>query len=174
LRRAGAFLGSHLASGLLTVLAMYGAANVALVFPVGIIDFMLLYAWVLTLILLPIQAGVQLWSALHLSPTPILLTYYFQYDATRTLPHRFLDPVRSRIGLGTVIILLLGGLVAWPVYTILGGFLLVAHFGPRLFTLDALLQFIRGLAVGVAALFVLYFVLASLAIVIVQWRRSFR
>jgi hypothetical protein len=153
---------------------MYGVANVGLVFPVGIVEFMLLYSWGLTLIVLPIQAGVQLWSALHLSPTPILLSYYFQHDATRTLPHRFLDPVRSRIGLGTVVILLLGGLIAWPVYTILGGFLLVARFGPRLFTLDALLQFVRGLAVGVSVLFVLYFVLASLAIVIVQWRRSFR
>jgi hypothetical protein len=153
---------------------MYGVANVVPVFPVGIVEFMLLYAWVLTLILLPIQAGIQLWSALHLSPTPILLTYYFQYDATRTLPHRFLDPVRSRIGLGTVVILLLGGLVAWPVYTVLGGFLLVDHFGPRLFTLAGLLQFIQGLAVGVAALFVVYFVLASLAIVIVQWKRSSR
>ena len=153
---------------------MYGVANVGLVFPVGIVQFMLLYAWVLTLILLPVQAGIQLWSALHLSPTPILLTYYFQYDATRTLPHRFLDPVRSRIGLGAVVVLLLGGLIAWPVYTLLGGFLLLDRFGPQLFTLDALLQFIQGLAVGVSALFVLYFVLASLAIVIVQWRRSFR
>lgn len=153
---------------------MYGVANVGPMFPVRIVDFMLLYAWVLTLIILPIQAGIQLWSALHLSPTPILLTYYFQYDATRTLPHRFLDPVRSRIGLGTVLILLLGGLIAWPVYTVLGAFLLLDHFGPRLLTLSGLLQFIQGLAFGVAALFVLYFVLASLAIVIVQWRRSFR
>jgi len=157
-----------------TVLAMYGVANVGFVFPLGLIELVLLYSWVLTLILLPVQAGVQLWTAAHLTATPILLTYYFQYDATRTLPHRFLDPVRSRIGLGTVVILLLGGLVAWPVYAVFGGLLLVVRFGPRLFTLDALLQLVRGLAVGVSALFVLYFVLASLAIVIVQSRRSFR
>jgi hypothetical protein len=165
-------------TGVLTFLAMYGVANVAMVFPVGIVEValyaMMLYSWALTLTILPIQAGVQLWSALRLSTTPFLLTYYFQYDAAHMLPHRFLDPVRSRIGLATVIVLLLGGLVAWPVYAIYGGLLLVARFGPRLLTLDALVQFIRGLAVGVAVLFVLYFVLASLAIVIVQWRRSFR
>jgi hypothetical protein len=170
-------VGSHLAAGVLTFLAMYGVdavANVGLLFRVGLVELILIYSWLVTLILLPIQTGIQLWSLAHLAPTPLLLTYYFQYDATRTLPHRFLDPVRSRIGLGTVIILLMGGLVAWPVYAFLGGLWLFARFGPRLFTLDALLQFIQGLPIGVSALFVLYFVLASLAIVIVQSRRSFR
>lgn len=150
---------------------MYGVANIGLVFPVAVLEIMLLYAWMLTLLILPIQAGIQIWSILRLRPTPLLLLYYFQHDETRDLPHRVLDPVRSRIGLITVIILLIGGIVAWPIFSIYGAFFLIVQFGPLLFTLEFIILFLQGLAVGASALFVVYFLLASFAILILQWRR---
>ena len=174
LRRIGAFLGSHLISGVLTALAMYGVANVGLVFPISLLGVMMLYSWVLTLLVLPVQAGVQGWSILRMAPTPVLLIYYFQHDETSNLPHRFLDPVRSRIGLVTVLLLLLGGLVAWPVYAVYGALLLVVRFGLQLFAIDVLVQFVQAMAFGVSTVFVAYFLFASLAIILVQWRRSFR
>ncbi len=171
LRRAGSFLVSHLVTGALTVLAMYGVGNVGLVFPASITDAMMLYSWVLTVIVLPIQAGVQVWSAIRLEPTPFLIFYYFQHDAANNLPHRFLDPVRSRIGLATVVILLIGGIVAWPVYSLYGGWLLIARFGLRLFSLENIILFVQAMGIGVSALFVAYLALASLAILLLQWRR---
>lgn len=173
-RRIGWFLATHLFTGLLTFLAMYGVANIGLVFPVTPFEILLLYSWVLTLFILPIQAGIQIWSLLRFEPTPFLIIYYFQYDTTTNLPHRFLDPVESRIGLITIILLLIGGIVAWPIYSLYGAFLLLVRFGPLLFTLEFVILFIQGLAVGVAALFVTYFILASLAILILQWRRKRR
>lgn len=173
-RRIGWFLATHLFTGLLTFLAMYGVANIGLVFPVTPFEILLLYSWVLTLFILPIQAGIQIWSLLRFEPTPFLLVYYFQYDTTTNLPHRFLDPVESRIGLITIILLLIGGIVAWPIYSFYGAFLLLVRFGPLLFTFEFVILFIQGLAVGVAALFVTYFILASLAILILQWRRKRR
>ena len=174
IRRIGWFLVTHLFTGMLTILAMYGVANIGLVFPVTPFEIILLYSWVLTLFILPIQAGIQVWSLLRIAPTPFLLVYYFQYDTRTNLPHRFLDPVESRIGLITIILLLIGGIVAWPIYSFYGAFLLLVRFGPLLFTLEFVILFIRGLAVGVAALFVAYFILASLAILILQWRRKSR
>ncbi|MFX1561845.1 MAG: hypothetical protein ACFFDP_00870 [Promethearchaeota archaeon] len=174
LRRFAVFLGSHILSGVLTILAMYGVANVGLVFPASFIDIMFIYSWILTLLILPIQAGVQFWSAIRLEPTPFLLLYYFQHDDTSTLPHHFLDPVRSRTGLFTVFILLLGGLIAWPIYSIYGALLLIARVGLQIFALDFLVQLVHAMAIGVSAVFVAYFLLASIAIIIVQWRRSFR
>ncbi len=169
------FLASHIFCGLLDVLAMYGVANVWLVFPiVSIWDVVMLYSWTLTLLILPIQAGVQIWSGVRLRSTPVLLFYYFQYDTTHNLPHHFLDPVRSRIGLVTVIILLLGALVAWPAYAVYGGFLLVGRFGFRLLDPVLYVEIVQAMAVGVSAIFVAYFALASASIIIVQWRRSFR
>jgi hypothetical protein len=153
---------------------MYGVANIGLVFPVTPFEILLLYSWVLTLFILPIQAGIQIWSLLRFEPTPFLIVYYFQYNTTTNLPHRFLDPVESRIGLITIILLLIGGIVAWPIYSFYGAFLLLVRFGPLLFTLEFVILFIQGLAVGVAALFVTYFILASLAILILQWRRKRR
>jgi len=173
-RRIGWFLATHLFTGLLTFLAMYGVANIGLVFPVTPFEMLLVYSWVLTLFILPIQAGIQIWSLLRIEPTPFLIVYYFQYDSTTNLPHRFLDPVESRIGLFTIILLLIGGIVAWPIYSFYGAFLLLVRFGPLLFTLEFVILFIQGLAVGVAALFVTYFILASLAILILQWRRKRR
>jgi hypothetical protein len=163
---------------------MYGVANVQFVFQVIIgevtpqyawlLGFLVFYSWVLTLLVLPIQAGMQIWSLVRLEPTPILVSYYFQYDPTTNLPHRVLDPVQSRIGLITVVILIIGGIVAWPIYSFYGAFLLIARFGPLLLTLDFIILFIQGLAVGVSALFVAYFVLASLGILFLQWRRRGR
>ena len=173
-RRIGWFLATHLFTGLLTFLAMYGVANIGLVFPVTPFEILLLYSWVLTLFILPIQAGIQFWSLLRFEPTPFLIVYYFQYNTTTNLPHRFLDPVESRIGLITIILLLIGGIVAWPIYSFYGAFLLLVRFGPLLFTLEFVILFIQGLAVGVAALFVTYFILASLAILILQWHRKRR
>jgi len=174
IRRIGEGFLSHVFTGLLTFLAMYGVANIGLVFPVGVVEWMLLYSWGITLLVLPIQAGVQIWSLLQRQATPLLLIYYFQYDTTTNLPHRFLDPVQSRIGLATVVILLIGGLIAWPVYVFYGAFLLIAQYGPLLFTLDFVILFIQGLAVGTAAIFVAYFLLASFAIIVLQWRRKGR
>jgi hypothetical protein len=162
---------SHLVTGVLTVVAMYGVGNVYLVFPASLTDAMMLYAWALTVLVLPIQAGVQVWSAIRLEPTPFLIIYYFQHDAVHNLPHGFLDPVRSRIGLATVVILLIGGLVAWPVYAIYGGWLLIARFGLRLFSIENIILFVQAMALGVSALFVAYLALASLAILLLQWRR---
>ena len=151
---------------------MYGVANIYLVFPVSFIDVMMIYAWILTLLILPIQAGVQVWSALRLEPTPLLLIYYFQHDASRNLPHQFLDPVYSRIGLATVILLLLGGVVAWPSYAVYGTLLLGvrATIGFHMFGLEFTALFVRAMSVGVSALFVAYFIIASLAILLLQWR----
>jgi hypothetical protein len=174
IRRMGEGLLSHVVTGLLTFLAMYGVANIGLVFPVGVFEWLLLYSWGLTLLVLPIQAGVQIWSLLQRQSTPLLLVYYFQYDATTNLPHRFLDPVKSRIGLVTVIFLLIGGLIAWPIYAFYGAFLLIVQYGPLLLTLEFIIVFIQGLAVGTAAVFVAYFLLASLAILILQWHRKGR
>jgi len=163
---------------------MYGVANFGIVFQVILIDVLPPYAWllvfllfysrVLTLLVLPIQAGVQIWSLIRLEPTPLLISYYFQYDAITNLPHRFLDPVQSRIGLITVLILIIGGLVAWPIYSFYGAFLLIARFGPLLLSLEFVILFIQGLVVGTSALFVAYFVLASLGILLLQWRRRGR
>jgi hypothetical protein len=183
-QRIGLFIGTHLVTGILTALAMYGVANVILALQVMLFEVspqyawmligLLYYSWFLTLLVLPIQAGLQTWSLLHLQPAPLLISYYFQHDATTNLPHRFLDPVQSRIGLVTVIILLSGGLVAWPIFSFYGAFLLIVRFGPLLLTLDFIILFIQGLVVGVSWVFVSYFILASLGILILQWRRRGR
>jgi hypothetical protein len=184
IQQIGTFLGSHLISGILTFLAMYGVANIGLAFQVILFEVspqyawfitaLLLYSWGLTLLFIPIHAGMQIWSLVRFEPTPFLIIYYFQHDATTNLPHRFLDPVQSRIGLITVILVIIGGLVAFPLYSFYGAFVLIARFGFMLFTLDFIILFIQGLAVGASALFVAYFILASLGILILQWRRRSR
>ena len=60
IQRIGTFLVTQVVSGLLTFFAMYGVANIGIVFPVTVVEIMLLYAWVLTLLILPIQAGIQI------------------------------------------------------------------------------------------------------------------
>ena len=91
--------------------------------PNSILDWYFVYGIIVTLPLISIQFGIQLYSLFNREATPILLVYYFQHDADAPLPHPVLDPIKSKIGLMSLVLLLIGGLIAWPIYFLYGIYL---------------------------------------------------
>ena len=96
--------------------------------PEEFFDLVLLYGSFLCLLLLPIQTGLQLDALIRYDLPPFLLSYYFQYDVDKKLPHDVLEPVKSRLGVIVLILLLAGGYVAWPFFAIYGFILIYMKF----------------------------------------------
>lgn len=138
--------------------------------PNGFLDLFFIYGAILCIILFPIQLGLQ-FGALSLRETPpLLLAYYFQHEAK--LPHEVLDPIKSRIGAVSLLGLLLGGYVAWPLYTILGMVIVFVHFwrgDPSPLEIE---QIIRRFLKAIPPAFLAYLFFTAFAIAFIQWGRG--
>lgn len=120
----------HVFVFLMVIIPLYAVTiTLSLIFPPdGFLDLLLLYGSTLCLLLLPVQTGLQLDSLIRFDFPPFLLSYYFQYDVDKKLPHDILEPVKSRLGVIVLILLLAGGYVAWPFYTAYGFILIYMKF----------------------------------------------
>ena len=119
------FIITHAISIVLIVASFYAISiSYDFVFPPSsILDWYFIYGIIVTLPLIGVQFGIQLYSLFNHESTPLLLVYYFQHDADIPLPHPILDPIKSRIGLLSLVLLLIGGLIAWPIYFVYGVYL---------------------------------------------------
>jgi len=114
----------------MVVIPLYAVTvTLPLIMPLGeFFDLVLLYGSFLCLLLLPIQTGLQLDALIRYDLPPFLLSYYFQYDVDKKLPHDVLEPVKSRLGVIVLILLLAGGYVAWPFFAVYGFILIYMKF----------------------------------------------
>ena len=117
--------------------------------PLGLFNLVLVYMGCLSLILLPIQLGLGVYTFSHGQDPPFLLLVYFQYDQ-KALPSNLLDPTKSNLGVVVLILLLAGGFIALPVFFSYGswliGFLII---GSTIFTPDDLVQVINAVAIDI-------------------------
>ena len=120
----------HLFTFLMVIIPLYAVTiTLPLNFPPEeLFDLILLYGSAVCLLLLPIQAGLQLDALIRFDVPPFLLSYYFQYDVDKKLPHEVLEPVKSHLGVVVLILLLAGGYVAWPFFIAYGLVLVYMKF----------------------------------------------
>ena len=122
LKKVLEFIVSHIAVYVLSYLTLYSTIIfLPLVLPPQRLLYIpVLYAIVILIPLIAIQLGVAIHELIRLKPAPVLLIYYFLFDPDKDLPHEALDPTKSGIGLASLILLLSGGYIAWPVFTLYG------------------------------------------------------
>lgn len=120
----------HVFTFLMVIIPLYAVTiTLPLIFPPReFFHLVLLYGSAICLLLLPIQSGLQLDALIRFDLPPFLLSYYFQYDVDKKLPHEVLEPVKSRLGVLVLILLLAGGYVAWPFFTAYGFVLVYMKF----------------------------------------------
>jgi len=120
----------HAFALMMAIVPLYAiTVTLPLIFPAReLFDLILLYGSAICLLLLPIQTGLQLDALIRFDSPPFLLSYYFQYDVDKKLPHDVLEPVKSRLGVLVLILLLAGGYVAWPFFTVYGFILIYMKF----------------------------------------------
>ena len=124
------YIALHAFTFLMVIVPLYAVTiTLPLIFPPReLFDLILLYGSAICLLLLPIQTGLQLDALIRFDLPPFLLSYYFQYDVDKKLPHEVLEPVKSRLGVLVLILLLAGGYVAWPFFIVYGFILVYMKF----------------------------------------------
>ncbi|MCD6483595.1 MAG: hypothetical protein J7L47_00630 [Candidatus Odinarchaeota archaeon] len=140
--------------------------------PISILDWYFVYGIIVTLPLIGVQFGIQLYSAFNRESTPILLIYYFQYDADAPLPHPILDPIKSKIGLLSLVLLLIGGLIAWPIYFLYGIYLWYEFYFslPSEITPTYLRYLTKRVASAIPPLLGIFLILIALSVALIERR----
>ena len=167
---------THLISILLITASFYAISiSYNFVFPPdSILDWYFIYGIIVTLPLIGVQFGIQLYSLIGLESTPILLIYYFQHDADEPLPHPILDPIKSKIGLLALVLLLIGGLIAWPVYFLYGLYLWYEFYfsllPPSKITPTYLKNLTERVASTIPPLLGIFLVLIALSVALIERR----
>jgi len=88
---------------------------------------LLAYMIIHTSILLSIQLGSQILDIIKQRFPTLLITYYFNIDDHDTIPDPLLDPVKSRIAVITILLILSGGIILYPIYAVIGMLLLLVR-----------------------------------------------
>jgi hypothetical protein len=120
---------------------------------------LLSYMLVHTILLLSVQLALQILEIVRLRMPSFLISYYFQFDDSQTIPIRLLDPTKSKLAVVALLLVISGGPVLYPIFAVYGfllcyAFLIVVPFNPGalLTYFQAFLNFmppIMALVVGV-------------------------
>lgn len=88
-----------------------------------ILGFMLVH----TFMLLSIQVAIQVLELIRMRMPTVLVTYYFQFSDQESIPLWLLDPIRSRLGVLVLILIITGGLAFYPIFAVYGLLLVWGH-----------------------------------------------
>jgi hypothetical protein len=84
------------------------------------------YMLVHTLTLLSIQLGIQVLELIKIRMPTFLISYYFQFSDDEVIPIPLLDPTKSRLAVLILLLVISGGPIFYPIFTLYGFFLVYA------------------------------------------------
>ncbi len=85
------------------------------------------YMLIHTILLLSVQLALQILELIRIRMPTFLISYYFQFDDSQTIPIRLLDPTKSKLAVFVLLLVISGGPVLYPIFAIYG-FLLTYLF----------------------------------------------
>ncbi len=77
-----------------------------------------------TSILLSIQLGIQILEIIKKRFPTFLITYYFEFSDQVAIPVPLLDPIKSKLAVVIILLILSGGIILYPIFAIFGMLLL--------------------------------------------------
>ena len=93
-----------------------------------ILNFLVLSFMVIhTLALLSIQLAIQILEIIKIKMPTVLITYYFEFSDQETIPLQVLDPIRSRLGVIVLLLVVSGGVAFYPIFAVFGFLLVWGH-----------------------------------------------
>lgn len=96
---------------------------------------LLSYMLIHTILLLSVQLALQVLEIVRLRMPTLLISYYFQFDDSQTIPIRLLDPTKSRLAVIALLLVISGGPVLYPIFAVYGfllcyAFLIIVPLNP--------------------------------------------
>ncbi|NHJ13109.1 MAG: hypothetical protein EAX95_05495 [Candidatus Thorarchaeota archaeon] len=168
----GAF--GHLALFAINFFVMVGIVESFQIFenempPIDMI--VLCYLLIHSTLLLSVQLSVQIQELVRMRMPTVLITYYFKFDDDETIPIPLLDPVKSKLGVLILLLVISGGILIYPIFAIYG-FLLVSAILIVMppFDIATIVSYFQIFLGWMPPLFALVLVLLILSIVIIEFR----
>jgi len=125
-----------------------------------------------TSILLSIQLGVQVLEIIKIRFPTFLITYYFKFSDQETIPIPLLDPIKSKLAVIIILLIISGGIVLYPIFAIFGMLLLwvrlpiiVLHPSTIITYFDLFLNLVPPLLLVAVAIIIL-------SIVMIEFKRE--
>ncbi len=78
------------------------------------------YMLIHTILLLSVQLALQILELIRVRMPTLLISYYFQFDDSQTIPIRLLDPTKSKLAVLVLLLVISGGPVLYPIFAIYG------------------------------------------------------
>ncbi|MFW9920434.1 MAG: hypothetical protein ACFFED_12600 [Candidatus Thorarchaeota archaeon] len=78
------------------------------------------YMLIHTMLLLSVQLALQILELIRIRMPTFLISYYFQFDDSQTIPIRLLDPTKSKLAVLVLLLVISGGPILYPIFAIYG------------------------------------------------------
>ena len=130
------------------------------------------YMIVHTSILVSIQLGVQVSELLKKKMPILLITYYFGFSDQESIPEPLLDPIKSKLAVIIILLILSGGLVLYPIFAIVGMLLLWVRIPIIVLQPSTIILYFSVFLNLVPPLLLLAIGLIVLSIIMVEFKRQ--
>jgi hypothetical protein len=128
------------------------------------------YMAIHTTMLLSVQLGIQVLELIRIRMPTFLITYYFLFDDDEAIPMPLLDPVKSRLGVLTLLLVISGGPVFFPIFAASGLLFVLAILAQSPLTLPVLIGYFIEFINWMPPLLVFIVAIVILSIVIIEFR----
>ncbi|MGY5858180.1 MAG: hypothetical protein RTU63_02325 [Candidatus Thorarchaeota archaeon] len=133
---------------------------------------LLVYMIIHTSILLSIQLGFQALEAMKKKFPNLLIAYYFNIGDEESIPHPLLDPIKSRIGLIVIILILSGGIILYPIYAVIGMLLLLVRLPNIVLNPTQIITYFSNFLNLVPPLLLIAVAIIILSIIMIEFKRQ--
>ncbi|MHA2142235.1 MAG: hypothetical protein ACXADC_08090 [Candidatus Thorarchaeota archaeon] len=121
-------------------------------------------------ILLSVQLGIQVLELIRIRMPTLLISYYFLFDDDEAIPLPLLDPVKSRLGVITLLLVISGGPVFFPIFAASGFLFVLAILIQNPVTLPALIGYFIEFINWMPPLLAVIVAIVIISIVIIEFR----
>jgi hypothetical protein len=123
-------------------------------------------------ILVTIQLGVQATEFLKRQMPILLITYYFGFSDQESIPEPLLDPIKSKLAVIIILLIISGGLVLYPIFAIVGFLLLAVRIPIIVLRPPAIIEYFINFLNLVPPLLILVGVVIVLSIIAIEFKRQ--
>lgn len=131
-----------------------------------ILGFMLVH----TFLLLSLQLAIQVLEIIRMRMPTVLVKYYFQFSDQDMIPLRLLDPIRSRLGVLVLILVITGGIAFYPIFAVYGFLLVWGHLTTIALHPQEIVRYFGIFLNWTPPLFVVVFLIVILSVLAIELR----
>lgn len=130
------------------------------------------YMVIHTSILLSFQIGIQISEIIKKKLPTILVAYYFNIGDEVTIPDPILDPIKSKIAVLVILLILSGGIVIYPIFAVYGLMLLLVRLPIILLNPTTIIDYFLIFLNLVPPLLLIAVGIIVLSIILIEFKRQ--